>query len=108
MRHMSQKKIFKKSQNFQLFFFKKRGLKGSKNENFQKKISDLKCASNNTYETCATCPQKGFSKKVKIMFFFKKGGLRGSKNAFFEKIFPKNYFFEKIFPKSKRAIKFGY
>ena len=64
-----------------------------------KKKSDLKLASKNTYETCATCPKRRFSKKDKIFsFFFKKGGLKGSKNDFFKK----------IFPKSKRASNFGY
>ena len=50
-------------------------------------------------KTCATFPQRRFSKKVKILrFFFKKGGLGGSINENFEK----------IFPKLKRASKIGY
>ena len=79
-------------------FFKKGGLRGSKNDFFKKILPKSKRASKIAYETCATCPQRGFSKKVKILSFFKKGGLRGSKNDFFEK----------IFPKSKRASKIGY
>ena len=33
---MPPKRIFKKSENFEVFFFKKGGLRGSKNENFEK------------------------------------------------------------------------
>ena len=41
----------------QQIFFKKGGLRGSKNKNVFTKISQMKLASKNTYETCATSPQ---------------------------------------------------
>ena len=37
--------------------FQKRGLRGSKNENFEKKILDLKKEKKIAYETCATLPK---------------------------------------------------
>ena len=68
---------------------------GSKNKIFEKIVPKLKRTSK---IGCAACPQRRFSKKVKILSFFKKGGLRGSKNKIFEK----------IIPKLKRASKIGY
>jgi len=43
------------------------GLRESKNENFEKKISDLKRASKITYKTYVTSLKKNFSKKHKIL-----------------------------------------
>ena len=59
----------------------------SKNENFEKIFQKLKRASKIGYKTCATCPQRRFSKKVKILSFFKKGGLKGQKTKILKKYF---------------------
>ena len=63
------------------------GLRHSKNDFFEKVVPKLKRASKIGYKTCATCPQRRFSRKVNFFSFFKKEGLRGSKNESFEKIF---------------------
>ena len=75
--HATKKDFQKIFNNFS--FFKKGGLRGSKNDFFEKIFPKSKRASKIAYETCATCPKRGFSKKVKILSFFKKRGVKGVK-----------------------------
>jgi len=49
------------------------GLRGSKNENFEKKISDLKRASKITYKTYVTSLKKKISKNTKFWEFLRCG-----------------------------------
>ena len=58
--------VFLKSQNFG--FFQKRGLRGSKNEIYEKIFPKSKRASKIGYITCATLPKR--TKKIKNVFFY--------------------------------------